>query len=391
MASTSTAPTTNSHSMNKLQCTPIGTEEEVGEIAEAVRSRSSLCKTSRAPIDEPVAEARSCCSCLRRRPPPTTFQQCLVMLRHSERLDYVDKDYKESEEGRAWPHDAPLTSRGVELARAVAGELLTLQQASAFSAVASSPYRRCLETAAEVCKKLDIPLVVDQELGEVWDRSMSMDPEPWRSSLELAALVGQLGVEVLNPPTNDGSLKVFGRPPTWPETLSSAKDRYVVRTQTYIEKSALTEQNFILVTHADALAAALQIFERGFADIHKIDFCARLEVSRKVGRSTALAECHGHHGGVYAARWDVLLRAVDAEIFKAEAQMEKYYEARHLDECGEKQQMTQKRKENRTKTDQIFDGKMEELAARRSHSEQSTGGGEEDEEEPAKATAGARA
>merc|ERR1719443_40118 len=113
---------------------------------------------------------------------------------------------------------------------------------------------------------------------------MPQDPRPWRQAAELVQLAKTCKLRVVNPMLEDGSggMKCYGRLPKYPETLEDARNRYIARVETYIQRSAETEQNFILVTHADAVAAALIMFERGGADIQDMGFCARVTARRNV-------------------------------------------------------------------------------------------------------------
>jgi broad specificity phosphatase PhoE len=282
----------------------------------------------------------------------------MVVLRHSERQDYVDKSYGSSEEGKAWPHDAPLTQKGVELAKSVAAELadLSSRKGANFVAVASSPYRRCLETAAEVSKLLDLPVLIDQEIGEVRERVMPKDKPAHRRGTKLKELAKALGIRPLNPELEDGSLKIFGKQPNWPESLEDAKNRYIVRIETYIRQSAEQQQNMIVVTHADAVGAALVMFERGGADVQSMGFCARVIVNRTIKQSRA----SDSEKSVYAHQWEVDVKDVGQEVFHDPA-MAKYYEKVHLETCDETEQMAFKRKEKRTKTDMLFDSTLKKL------------------------------
>jgi len=309
------------------------------------------------------------CGCLRRAKADPPFQQTLVILRHSERQDRVDPGYHDSEEGKAWPHDAPLTrGHGIDLAQRVAKELAEINKEANFHVIACSPYKRCMETAAEVAKVIGVPVLVDQEIGEVRDRTQPETPSPHRSALELKTMAQDLQVKTLNPILEDGSLKMFGKPPTWPETLDDAKNRYIVRIETYIRQSMETKQNMIIVTHADAVAAALVMFERGGADVQKMDFCARIIARRSLKQEKKGQEDHG----VFAAQWKLEFKDLGAELLH-DAAMAKYYEKQHLEQCDETQQMVAKRKDKRTKTDMMFDNTMKDLLTKQKK--------EEDEEE----------
>lgn len=313
-----------------------------------------------------------CCGFIRQKKQPK-FKQTLVICRHSERADYVNPEWIKTEEGIAWPHDAPLTDRGHELARSVAEEIKLLHQEMHFTAIACSPYRRCLETAAAVAAALKLPVVVDQELGEVWDRDMPKEPRPYRSDIDLVGMVESLGMKHLNPILADGGMKLFGKPPQYPETLEKAKSRYIVRIETYINQSANTERNFVLVTHADAVAAALQMFQRGNADVQNLDFCARIIAKRNVSPT-------GEDTMVYADHWDVETSGVTEEVCKPDAKMEKYYEKQFLETVEEQEAVAVQRKAARTKTDALFSQSLRKFAEEEDEDEES----EEDEKPPPK-------
>mmetsp|Transcript_88952 Transcript_88952/g.157476 ORF Transcript_88952/g.157476 Transcript_88952/m.157476 type:complete len:258 (-) Transcript_88952:46-819(-) len=179
-----------------------------------------LSMTLNAQGDNETSAKGGCCGFCKRRNQAPTFAQTLVVMRHSERKDQVDPTYKDSVEGKAWPHDTPLTQRGVKWARKVARELRGLHKQVNFIAIASSPYRRCMATAAQIAIEFGLPIVIDQELGEVWDKAMPSDKLPHRSPSQLEELAKELGIQVLNPPLPEGGYKLFGQPPkSWPESL----------------------------------------------------------------------------------------------------------------------------------------------------------------------------
>jgi len=301
-------------------------------------------------------EKVSCCGLFKHK--PKAFEQMIAIVRHSERQDHVDPTYLESEEGKAWPHDTPLTKKGFALARSVGLEILEIHRASPFSIVACSPYRRCLETASEFCKLLDLPVLIDQELGEVFDRHMPKDLPTHRTPLQLTELAEGLGMTVKNPKLPDGGTKLFGKPPCWPEDLESGSKRLICRIVTYIEQSEATKQNFLLVSHAPAVSGVLHTFERGNVDIRKMDYCARVVARRMVRNSHSGPTQHG----VYARQWTVEHKGFDATTVKPEANMKDYYESMHIEFCEENEVMVANRREKRTATDKKFDQALRELA-----------------------------
>mmetsp|Transcript_42579 Transcript_42579/g.109964 ORF Transcript_42579/g.109964 Transcript_42579/m.109964 type:complete len:344 (+) Transcript_42579:57-1088(+) len=297
------------------------------------------------------AASRGCCGFLAGKKPPA-FRQTLVLLRHSIRKDREDPSWRGSQDGKDWPSDTPITPAGYNMAKSVAKELQELHNEANFTAVACSPYRRCIETASEVAKLLNLPMVLDQEMGEIWDDDIHQEPQPWRSNAELRPMCKELGINVLNP-IIDGGFKLFGKKPKFPETLDSAKTRYIVRIETYLEQSSETQQNFIIVTHADALAAALVLFERGNANVQSMEYCARIIAKRSDTKAVKIADSVDG-AGVFAKMWDVKFKGLDVERFAAEKHMEKYYEKEHLEIVAAVDQHVAVRRKNRTKTDAMF-------------------------------------
>lgn len=319
-----------------------------------------------------------CCGLLsKRKAAPPKFEQTLVILRHSERLDRVDPTYKDSDMGKAWPFDCPITGPGFDLAKQVAEELVELHEKNRFAVIACSPYRRCMETASEVAKALNLKVIIDQEIGEVWDDHMPASPPSHRSPLGLTEMAKELGISTINPVQEDGSIKLFGKPPIYPETLEDAKRRFVIRIETYINQSTESETNYILVTHADAVAASLEIFERGYADISNMDFCARLIAKRTLKPKSLQKPGEVAAKGVYADQWAIEFKGVEAQVNKPTGSMEKYYENQHLEHVEEVKEVAAKRKERRTKTDGMFDQAMKDLIKKQELEELD----EEDEDE----------
>lgn len=311
--------------------------------------------------DSDKAQSTGFCCGLFRKKKPEGFLQTLVLLRHSERRDYVDKTWKETEEGKTWPHDAPLTTAGWALAKEHAEEIAELHQKSKFSAISTSPYRRCMETASVVAERLKLPVIIDQEMGEIWEKKMGDEKLPWRSSLELRKMAKDLKIKKLaNPVEEDGSLKLFGKLPTFPESLDQGRKRYLVRTEHYIQRSGQLKQNFVLVCHADAVAAVLEMFERGCADISKMEFCARIIAKRN---EAILDEDEDDmaRSSSYAKKWEVQVKGIIVAEYTPSKSMAKYQETQHLESCEDVVKQTHSRNEKRTKTDMMFDDKLKAL------------------------------
>lgn len=297
-------------------------------------------------------DSSNCCGLFGSKKASQVFRPALLLIRHSERLDYVDKEYKTSEEGKLWPHDAPLTEAGWALARTEAEELAKLHQELNFAVVATSPYRRCVETASVFAKRLGLPMVLDQEVGEVWEKNMGEDPLPWRKPAQLQEMLKELKVEeVLNPILEDGGIKLFGKLPKFPESLDRARNRMVVRFEAYIRQSEALKQNFIVCTHADGIAAAVNMFERGLPDITQMDFCCRvLARQNKKGNDGKDSD-----DNTFAKQWVAEIKGIHASKAEMTEGAQKYWEKMHLENCEEHQERVHERKKSRTQTDKMFD------------------------------------
>jgi len=234
-----------------------------------------------------------------------SFLQTLVILRHSERRDQVDPSFLETEEHKEWPHDTPLTEAGIKLAQDVGSELKDKHENARFSVIVSSPYRRCLQTAAEIAKIVQLPVIIDQELGEVWDRTMPSDHPPHRSPLELVEMAKELGIDVQNPVLDSGGFKLFGKQPRQhPEQNRDGQQRCFVRVEHYIRESSKNKQNYVIVSHAPAVAAMCDIFQHGLVDIEKLEYCAMVCASRLVQKDQLDTE-QKLEKSVFKEQWSV--------------------------------------------------------------------------------------
>merc|ERR1712129_24693 len=148
----------------------------------------------------------------------------------------------------------------------------------------------------------------------------------------------------------EGGFKLFGKHGQWPETIRQGHKRSIVRVETYIEQSATNRQNYIIVSHAPAVAAMFDIFQRGLCDVQRLNYCARVIAKRSV-RASTMSEEHG----VYAEQWDVDSKGVDTELNLNAT------EEAHLTYCDEAQSNVANRRENRTKTDFVFDKTLVDL------------------------------
>jgi broad specificity phosphatase PhoE len=89
----------------------------------------------------------------------------LYLVRHGERLDALDKNWYSSDDNK---YDPPLSETGFEQAQRLAERL----KQEAIDYIFVSPYLRALQTAHPIAEALDLPLYVENGVGEWLGRSM---------------------------------------------------------------------------------------------------------------------------------------------------------------------------------------------------------------------------
>mmetsp|Transcript_81882 Transcript_81882/g.144897 ORF Transcript_81882/g.144897 Transcript_81882/m.144897 type:complete len:422 (-) Transcript_81882:47-1312(-) len=183
--------------------------------------------------------------------------QFFAVVRHEERADALDaayisgKHWCKSKDFADWPLDPPLSDKGLQNASTLGKHLKQLSSdvGSQFHIVLSSPYHRCMQTAATICKALgpDTRLLVDLSLGEVYGPGVLGDDEP-RPPF----------VRFRHQPGSDG-IRTVGRWPTWPESFQDARLRYARRFLEYLRRSHAARRNFVIVSHRDCIGATLSV------------------------------------------------------------------------------------------------------------------------------------
>lgn len=207
--------------------------------------------------------------------------QCFGVVRHASRADTIGATWK----GRAWvqssdfekhPLDPPLSDSGRAEATDVAERIAKFVESkpgSQIQVVVTSPYLRCVETAAAICSTLGnrTRLMVDLGLGEVYGPEI-FGEEPGRiirSSCEVEEHLKGLS------PSSPVPVSTVGVWPNWPETLAMARRRFAERLLVYISRGAKARRNFLLVSHADCVASCLALMPHGRV-VESVDYGASM-------------------------------------------------------------------------------------------------------------------
>jgi len=193
------------------------------------------------------------------------------IVRHTERADdlgaTVNGDaWVLSADFQSWSMDPPLSDNGIAHASQIGQQLASLAEEAMtqIDVVISSPYRRCVQTAVELCRCLgrETKMILDMSFGEVFGPPMFGEVQPSSPLVtegKILAYCADRGVKCQS--------GVLGKAPRWPETLLSARRRLAERFLIYLNRSAAGNRNFVIVTHADGVGAALSMMPcaKGYA------------------------------------------------------------------------------------------------------------------------------
>jgi len=206
-------------------------------------------------------------------------QQLVGVLRHTERADssfaLVDGGmWHHLEDSKKFPFDPPLSDKGIEAARKIGESVQRLARDcdTEMHSVVSSPFLRCIQTAVEVCAVLgpSCRLLVDCTLGEVYGPSVmgQLKPEKGvmvRTMESVLDLCKKRGVSC--------EPQLIGHWRKWPELMPAARRRFAKRFLTYLRRSVRVRRNFLIVTHADCVGAALSMMPSEVGSVvEKIEF-----------------------------------------------------------------------------------------------------------------------
>mmetsp|Transcript_803 Transcript_803/g.2234 ORF Transcript_803/g.2234 Transcript_803/m.2234 type:complete len:541 (+) Transcript_803:90-1712(+) len=210
--------------------------------------------------------------------------QICCVARHCERADasyalYRGSPYVQSEESLEHPFDPPLSDDGE------CGALETAQNIKEFverhdttiHVVVSSPYLRCAQTAATICRVLgpSTILMFDESCGEIFGPSVISKEQPERVRRDFAAVVEECkarGVNRIAP-------ALVGTHPQWPESIPEGHHRFAESFLAYVQRGTDKARNFLVVTHGDCVAAAASLLP-GAQDIRAVEPGGVLMASR---------------------------------------------------------------------------------------------------------------
>lgn len=205
------------------------------------------------------------------------------VVRHGERADVADPNWEKT---AARPHDPPLTPLGIAQAeatgRALAGARpLHGPETADPGAIFTSPFLRCVETAAAIAKVLGLQVCVEPGLSEImnaaWFTAHPVDAGMATSALSTAlgddsSLLDSTYIPLYDSTERATTLESTHRL-TFPESPLEAAARYV---RTY-EALRAQQRCVVLVTHGFAVQAIADTCD---ADVLECSFCSLTRLRR---------------------------------------------------------------------------------------------------------------
>ncbi|CAE7219836.1 unnamed protein product [Symbiodinium natans] len=179
------------------------------------------------------------------------------------------------QDSKQWPYDPPLSDAGLAASEQLGVKLhrAVCELGAELNVVITSPYLRCVQTAACICKAFGkrTKLLIDNSLGEIYGPCIMQDEEPAspvRPLQQSADFCHSQGVTTLE------VRKILGKWPVWPETLKGARQRFAARFVDYVKRGYAVHRNFMIVSHADCVGGALALIPCGTCrnNVEKVNF-----------------------------------------------------------------------------------------------------------------------
>eukprot|EP00746_Dinoflagellata_sp_MGD_P085956 gnl/MRDRNA2_/MRDRNA2_34006_c0_seq1.p1 gnl/MRDRNA2_/MRDRNA2_34006_c0~~gnl/MRDRNA2_/MRDRNA2_34006_c0_seq1.p1 ORF type:complete len:427 (-),score=55.90 gnl/MRDRNA2_/MRDRNA2_34006_c0_seq1:446-1726(-) len=201
-----------------------------------------------------------------------------VVMRHADRSDCAwdaSLEWLNSAEFEQCAGDPPLSVQGIQRAKSFGESLRCGISTKGFEkiVVISSPYLRCVQTAAEICRCFDgSSMYIDYQLGERWHPEVVGEKPALQPCLQARNWCEEQGITLRGDP--------LGSWPQWPEEKNEAQNRYAIRFLQYTQLGQRKGFAFILVTHGEGVSSMLQTLpEYQGTRIEAIGYCGGFRAS----------------------------------------------------------------------------------------------------------------
>lgn len=231
-------------------------------------------------------------------PKKPQFHQNVVVMRHGDRVDYIDPLWTAS---ATRPWDPPLIDAGK--ARAFrTGWRIRKEIGIPIHRVFVSPFLRCLQTASGAVMALSAVEDKSDELDGFDLNGIVIDPSKIKVSIEygLCEMMNSIAIKPDVAPkdgifsfdisnceaqlpagTVDNSVEqIYKELPKWQETAEGAPARYLDVIKALADK--YLSENLLLVTHGEGVSSSVRGFVKDVDMIGEVEYCAYSHLRRTI-------------------------------------------------------------------------------------------------------------
>lgn len=182
-------------------------------------------------------------------------------MRHTERADVIwnaEESWHQSQDFRRFTNDPPLSEHGLGEAEAI-GQVVhdwVKERNDQVTNIICSPYLRCVQTAAKICKELGpaTRIIIDYNLAEVQSLDIVGDGSEAQVTRPMEDIQAYCKLHAVRCRET-----TMGAMPAAPETVRAARKRYMRRFLEYLHWSLKSQQNFIFVSHGECVHATMTL------------------------------------------------------------------------------------------------------------------------------------
>eukprot|EP00298_Acanthocystis_sp_HF-20_P005811 c15854_g1_i1.p1 GENE.c15854_g1_i1~~c15854_g1_i1.p1 ORF type:complete len:369 (-),score=110.16 c15854_g1_i1:66-1133(-) len=217
-------------------------------------------------VDEKVDEQKIEKYVEQAKPKPSSIEQTVIIMRHANRQDLVDPNWEKT---AARPYDPDIVDEFQVKEAAKEIDMFGF----GVKYIISSPFLRCIRTAAICAKELGISeIYVDNRVCEVLtERNMKKKSPVLLTKEEIESLIPDIKF-IYN---QDFPL------PQYPETIERARSRY---SSSFSSISKMFSGNILIVSHGDAVAQFISTSNPKLSveDVYETPFCCYVKATAQI-------------------------------------------------------------------------------------------------------------
>ena len=190
------------------------------------------------------------------------MSQKIIITRHGNRQDFVDRNWRRNAE---WPDDPPLSEDGIVQARELGQRLLV----ESIGHIFCSPFLRTVQTAHQIAEILELPVMVEPGLSEWHNADWFEIPPVLDTTAESRGGLTRIDTGYLG--------KVI---PDHPETFDDVRRRVAEAVELIVDGY---EGNLLLVGHGASVQASAQALAGTGWEVNS-SLCCLIRLGKEDGR-----------------------------------------------------------------------------------------------------------